>query len=120
VPMAHTLLSLLHQLLHEMNNWDDHFPTAAEAQPTLSYADWLLATAILLVNFGEGAVLRGEVASLGAAGSALLKVRCLPPSNVLLNPLQRRKLKTLARTLAESRLMAACAMGRRWQWRWCN
>jgi hypothetical protein len=81
LPTAHTCLSLLHTLLHYAWEWGDHGATLAEQQPTVCFLDWLLATTILLVNFNEGAVLRGDAPPLGAAGSALLKVRTEPPAN---------------------------------------
>lgn len=82
LPTAHTCLSLMHTLLHYAWAWDDRGATLAEEQPTLSMLDWLLATTILLVNLNEGAVLRGDAPPMGAASTALLKVRTEPPCNL--------------------------------------
>jgi hypothetical protein len=92
LPTAHTCLSLLHTLLHYAWEWDDRGVTLEE-QPTVCFVDWLLATSILMVNFNEGAVLRGDAPPLGAAGSALLKVRTEPPPD---RPTRVGRLKPLA------------------------
>ena len=142
LPTAHTCLSLLHTLLHYAWAWDDRAATLAEEQPTLSTLDWLLATTILLVNFNAGAVLRGDAPPLGAASSALLKVRAratFPPSNLpTFPPFPRRK--RIVRSHETSgcsciddrrcvlwRLTAGRVCGnaagphtRRWQCRWCS